>query len=312
MLRALTVLVLVSSVAHAGPPTAPVVGGTPAPEGRWPDVVAVVGAAGTCTGTLIADDVVLTAGHCIDLEPTEIITNTVDAGHPYPGVHIAVKWARAYPSWWDRYDIGVLMLEHAAWPAPRTIASACHANRALADGALLHVVGFGLTTPDASDDNTRLHEATLPVIDPFCEGAPGCNAAVAPKGEIAAGGRGVDSCFGDSGGPALLDTPDGPVLVGVVSRGLAVPGQPCGNGGIYARVDKVVAWIQQVTNRTLRRTTCDGRADAAGAIVDEPEDIGGCAAGGRSGAAMMLLIVALARRRRARACYNSPPWPRSR
>lgn len=294
MSRTLACLCLLSSLA-AAQPAPPIVGGTKVPYGAWPDVVAVKGLSGTCTGTLIAPDVVLTAGHCIEIEPIEIVAETTDYGHDYPGQHIPVKWSRAYPSWSERYDVGVIMLEHAARTRPRTVASACHANTRLAAGAPVRIVGFGLTTPDASDDNTELHEATVPVLDAFCEAMPGCLAAVAPRGEFAAGGRGTDTCFGDSGGPALIDAEDGPVLVGVVSRGLAVAGTPCGNGGIYVRADKVVSWIQRVTGRTLRRTTCEGRADDPGA--EDPES-GGCAARGGGGLGAGLALLALRRRRR--------------
>ena len=50
---------------------------------------------GTCTGTLIAPDVVLTAGRCVELAPTEVILNTRD--YVVGGDRIPVKWARAYP-----------------------------------------------------------------------------------------------------------------------------------------------------------------------------------------------------------------------
>ena len=301
MLRTLSILTLLGSSALALASPAPIVGGDKVASGRWPDVVAVIGHAGVCTGTLIAPDVVLTAGHCIEIEPYKVITHTTDHAHPYRGDHIRVKWSRAYPNWRERYDVGVIMLDHIARPRVRTVASACHANVRLAAGAPVHVVGFGLTTPGASDRNTEMYEATMGVIDPFCEHAPGCEPSIAPKGEFAAGGRGVDTCFGDSGGPALIDTADGPVLVGVVSRGLAVPGAPCGNGGIYVRADKVVAWIQSVTRRKLARTTC------AGGPADDPEaaelDEAGCAAGGGGGLGVGLagaFVAMRPRRRRAR------------
>jgi len=255
---------------------APIVGGSKVPAGRWDDVVAVIGATGRCSGTLIAPDVVLTAGHCIEIEPVEVITTTTDLARP-GGDHIPVKWARAYPDWPHRYDIGVLMLEHVARPRPRPIAAACHTNARLLAGAPLTIVGFGLVTPAGTDDNTRLHEATVPVLDPLCEQDPGCEPAVRPNGELTAGGRGSDSCFGDSGGPAFLDTAAGPALVGVVSRGLALPGAPCGNGGVYVRADKIVAWAQSVTERRFARTTCEGERDERG---DDPggvaDDGGGC------------------------------------
>ena len=124
----------------------------------------------------------------------------------------------------------------------------------------------------------------------------GCGAGAAPRGEFAAGGRGTDSCFGDSGGPALLDTADGPVLVGVVSRGLAVPGAPCSNGGIYVRADKVVPWVERVTGREIARTTCAGRTDAPG--EDPDVEAGGCSVGGAASLAVGFVLIGVRRRRR--------------
>lgn len=273
-------LVLASggSLRSATAQPAPIVGGTRVPDGTWNDVVAVVAHGGSCTGTLIAPDVVLTAGHCIDLEPYKVITNTSDFARP-GGDHIAVKWSLAYPDWAHRYDVGVLMLEHVARPSPRPIAAACHTNKRLLAGAPLTIVGYGLVTPSGTDENTRLHEAAVPVLDPLCVSDLGCEDAVRPNGEFTAGGRGTDSCFGDSGGPAFLETAAGPVLVGVVSRGLALPGQPCGNGGVYVRADKVVSWAQSVTQRRFSRTTCSGELDDRGDSpgVDDDDD-GGCSA----------------------------------
>src|SRR5690606_7126216 len=123
------------------------------------------------------------------------VTDTIDYAEPLLGERIPVAWARAYPRWEERYDVGVLVLERIARPRVRPIATACLANERLAQGAPLTVVGFGLVTPTGTDDNTRLHEAVVPVLDPFCESAPGCEPAVRPKGELAAGGRGVDACF---------------------------------------------------------------------------------------------------------------------
>jgi uncharacterized protein (TIGR03382 family) len=290
MSRTAILLCLFSSSLAAAEP-APIVGGTQVPAGRWPDVVAVLGEDGACTGTLVAPDVVLTAGHCIEIHPTHVIADATD--YTSGGERIAVKSARAYPSWWERFDVGVLVLDHAAHPTPRAIASACLANARLRAAAPLRIVGFGLTTLNATGDNTVLREATIPVLDPFCTSDPTCLAAARPNGELIAGGRGTGSCLGDSGGPAFVDGPTGPALVGVVSRGLDVPGLPCGNGIVYVRADKIAAWIQSVTGRELTRTPCDSP-------VDDPEVTGdtGCNAGGPAGLGVALAFGVLRRRRR--------------
>jgi endonuclease G len=287
--------VFVSVSANAA---APVVGGHGATVGEWPDVALVVAPMALCTGTLVAPDVVLTAGHCIDTHPVEVVIGTVDYAKP-GGEVIAVTKAIAYPDWQHQYDVGVLVLAHAAKAKPRAIASAC----AVKDGAKLRVVGFGLTTASGTGDNSRLNEADVVVTDARCTSVDACNANIAPDAELAAGGHGTDSCFGDSGGPAFLATNAGPALVGVVSRGEGAAGAPCGGGGVYERADKVAAWIEQTTHRKLARTVCDNKADEEG----EASAGGGCSAGGElaGGTALLLLVGAL-------WVYNSAACRKSR
>lgn len=295
-----------STAAWASPAPPPIIGGTRVAPGAWPDVVAVLGREGACSGTLVAPDVVLTAGHCADIQPTFVIANTVDYTAEHAGEAIAVKSVRAYPRWEQQYDVAVIVLEHVAKAKPRAIATGCLANRMLGDRKPVTVIGFGLTSPRADDENTRLFQASVPILDGTCASDPSCAPAVAPNGEFTAGGRGTDSCFGDSGGPAMLDTKDGPVLTGVVSRGLALPGIPCGNGGVYVRADKVVAWIERTTQRKLVRVGCGGPADdpeIEGADGEGDGEDGGCDASGGSATLLvgMVMLASLRRRRGTRS-----------
>ncbi len=274
--------------AHAGP--APVVNGTSVPEGKWRDVVLVVGRQGLCTGTLIAPDVVLTAGHCIDIDLVEVRTDTVDYS-TVSGDRIPIKWARAYPHWEDRYDVGVIVLEHVARGRPRAIAATCHEREGIVEGATLHVVGFGVTSEN-DQANTEMREADVTVIDPTCTTDHQCQESIAPHGELIAGGR-SDACFGDSGGPLYLDTPGGPALVGVVSRGLAV-GPACGRATIYVRADKVVSWVRSVTGVQLERSSCDAPGPADGEHGDGEREVsmGGCSSTrGWGGVGLCLAVV---------------------
>ncbi len=285
-----------------------VVGGTPVKPGAWPDAVAVLSQDAACTGTLITPDVVLTAGHCVAAAPVVVVVDTVDFGRP-GGEPIRIKSALAYPDWEHTYDVGLVVLEHAAAVKPRAIAAACTARDALVAGAPVHLVGFGLTTRTGTGGNTRLHEADLPVIDPACTDDPACNPAVSPGGELTACGHGPDACFGDSGGPIYLDTAAGPALIGVVSRGSAMADRPCGDGGIYVRADKVVPWIQRVTGESIARTRCTGASDqddpaTSGTPEGELEVAsGGCAARGGAGGTLVIALgvitaASLYRRRR--------------
>ncbi len=300
ILRSSTLIsVLLVAHANAGTITAPVVGGKAAKLGDWPDVVAVLTADGSlCTGTLLGADLVLTAGHCIGGRPVEVIFNSVDLSRP-GGERRAVKWSKAYPNWESRYDVGVVMLENPVFVKQRAIAENCTTGKRnrLVAGTRVQVVGFGLTTATATDNNTKLNAATIEVIDGLCEHDESCKAAIAPGGEFVAGGHGADACFGDSGGPIYIGTAHGPALIGVVSRGLASWGEPCGDGGVFVRADRVAAWIEEVSGRVVDRVDCDLPADDdAGAGLEDgsgtgsgasetASDGGGCdAVGGASGA----------------------------
>ena len=291
MLKTLSCLLFLSlsAPAIAGTIATPVVGGTAVRPGEWPDVALVAAPTALCTGTLIAPDVVLTAGHCIGIHPEVVMLGTVDYGKP-GGEVIKVKSATAYPDWQHQYDVGVIVLDHAAAEQPQAVAGECSA-RGLVSGAAVRVVGFGLTTKSGTGENTKLNEGTMHVQDAACTDDPACQVNVAPDGEFTAGGMGTDSCFGDSGGPLFLDADHTPALIGVVSRGLAVPGTPCGNGGVYVRADKVIPWVEKVTGRKIARTTCGGKADDGG---DAPAELGGCSVGGEAlGGGVLLAVGAL-------------------
>ena len=77
--------------------------------------------------------------------------------------------------------------------------------------------------------------------------------------EFVAGNPVMDSCQGDSGGPAYIESSTGEWLVaGVTSRGVWEPNDPngdtpCGDGGIYTRLDKQHwEWIKRATKSYLK------------------------------------------------------------
>ena len=311
---------------HIEVSAAPVIGGTAVPAGKWPDAVAVVGAQGSCTGTLIAEDIVLTAGHCAEAGLTQVIANTTNytAGG---GVRAQIASITAYPNWQTTFDVAVVKL---ATPitgvTPRAVGAGC-TFQGFSNNMMVHLVGFGLTDTAGQGNNSTLREATAPVTDPTCASGNGCSTGAAPAGEFIAGGNGTDSCFGDSGGPVYLDTPRGTMVIAAVSRGLDNSPTPCGGGGIYVRTDKVLQWIEQTAGKPVAKDSCAGGGTTPPPNPDEdgeeppqgggdpqnPDDetgngsyggdiTGGCASSGdrASGATMLLLGLALLRARRRR------------
>lgn len=277
-----------------------IVGGRDVPPGLWPDTVAVLGASGTCTGTLVAPDVVLTAGHCAGIRPTQIVADTIDYAKD-DGIRVAVAEIESYPSWQTSYDAAVLVLAQPIVEVePRRVGTACTFD-GFAERTAVQLVGFGATDTLGRMTNTRLKQAITEVTDPECTNVGGCKPDIAPGGEFVAGGTGdADSCFGDSGGPVYLDTPAGAVVIGAVSRGVDGAKTPCGGGGIYVRTDKLVTWIEETSGREIAKDHCDGTYDAGddGALDEDALEIGCSTTRGGSLGAVALALLGLRRRRR--------------
>src|SRR5688572_23240144 len=70
---------------------AEILGGTNVPAGKWTDVASVrEGGQGSCTGTLIAPTVVLTAGHCYSSAVDSVLVGTTSLAREAEGEVITV------------------------------------------------------------------------------------------------------------------------------------------------------------------------------------------------------------------------------
>jgi endonuclease G len=252
---------LVARAEDGGPSRAPVVidgqaeviGGTNAPAGKWPDAVAVLfGGQQGCTGTLIAPTVVITAGHCNDTQLTSVLVGTASLARPGDGETIAVHRRIEFPNSQTTEDITILVLAKASRFEPRKIASGW-ARFDVKNGARVQIVGYGAVNAQANQFKDELQEASTTITDADCVERPGCNASVSPGGELGAGGMGIDTCPGDSGGPLYLTTSYGDFLAGVTSRAYDDATVECRDGGIYARPDTVIDQLEQMAGVPLAR-----------------------------------------------------------
>ncbi|HYZ28625.1 MAG TPA: serine protease [Thermoleophilaceae bacterium] len=258
---------LVATLAFAAPAGA-VVGGQPVPEGQFPYVanVQVMGAFG-CTGTLIAPQWVLTAGHCgsatgslsqgLVASPVAWPARayTVALGSVYADGHGAERHDVAQVVVDSGYtvtngsgnDVTLMKLDTPSKIAPMRIA-AVGERASWQPGVLATIAGFGATSPDASQMPDRMQVAKVPITtDEYCARAYGGGSFDA-RTMVCAGypQGGTDTCDGDSGGPLLAPVKDGFRLAGATSfgSGCAQAGKP----GVYARVAEgpIREWLKGV------------------------------------------------------------------
>jgi secreted trypsin-like serine protease len=227
-------------------PTAPVIGGTAVPAGTWRDAAAILfdGSQG-CSGVLVAPTVVLTADHCVDPTLDAVLLGVHNLRRPSDGERIAVIAQHRAPS---AYDLAALVLARPSTIPPRRLATGWVADDVV-DGAPVTMVGFGAIDRDATEFVDELQQASSTITDVGCTRSAGCEATLRPAGELGAGGGGIDTCPGDSGGPLYLTGPHGAFLVGITSRGYDDSQYDCSEGGIYVRPDKaeLVAWVEAQT-----------------------------------------------------------------
>lgn len=260
---------LVPTLAHAQS-VAPVIGGATSPTGKWPDCLAVLfGGQQECTGVLIAPTLALTAGHCADPSLDQVLIGANRLSQPSQGETIDVMKQIEYPNSQSSIDITLLVLATPAKTAPRTIASGW-ARSDIANGAQVAIVGWGSTDANASQYPDAQQEAMTTITDPDCHSNNGCNQAARPAGELEAGGMGVDTCPGDSGGPLYLVTSYGTFLAGTTSRSFDNAQSYCKDGGIYERPDKIMDWIEQQSGVKLPR----GPEPSADTLEDESGQAG--------------------------------------
>ncbi|KAJ2853931.1 hypothetical protein J3B02_002915 [Coemansia erecta] len=216
----------------------------------------------TCTGSLIAPNVVLTAAHCVyaDKKIAYIPDNfRVKFTHKTPtaaDMLSAYKVSKVipYPNFSlseMNNDIAILILQKDVSTSEATPVK-LFAGDSGSDTPVT-AAGFGITDPnDSSSVATNLMEVDLHLgQEEYCKND---YANYQHKYLICTDGTaGIDTCLGDSGGP--LATPfensngSGSALIGITSFAPSSPSNPkglcakAGGSGYYTRVSTYISWI---------------------------------------------------------------------
>jgi secreted trypsin-like serine protease len=222
-LVAVAVALACAAPAAAAKPRAPlIVGGTAAPAGAWPSIAFLEGRysdpAGQehvydCTGSVVAPEWIITAGHCAfgnPGQPPEVmhailgVTNSQDPS----GQVVAIDRLVPDPAFDPTQDVEDLAMLHLAQPVttpPIRLATSAdfNAGRYVSDPNVPNAAGWGAVDQNGSQFTTALQQAYLEIWP-----ASQCSAAISgfdSSTQACAGTPGkAGACFGDSGGPLVM------------------------------------------------------------------------------------------------------------
>jgi secreted trypsin-like serine protease len=224
-----------SRAADGAQPAHEIVGGNPAPAGRFPWMVRL---SMGCGGALTAPGIVLTAGHCVTGSGRDdtigVIAGTTDleSGAAIKAHSVSVIRPRSFRHETRGDDWALIKLDRRL-DLPALALSRGGAE----DTGPMTILGWGQTSEGSPHQQTRLRYAHVPIVgdEPCAQAYRTVEVQLVRLEDICAGRRGVDTCQGDSGGPMVRETADHRfVQVGIVSYGLG-----CARGGypgVYTQV----------------------------------------------------------------------------
>jgi hypothetical protein len=198
---------------------------------------------GACTGTVVAQDVVLTAAHCVSGRKEVAIAYSEGGSHVLQRITARATHPEFAPGARVSIDIALVQLET---PLPQRFRplGMDRGEIAHAVGTSKRIAGFGLSRDGVEASAGTLRSARVSVLPRlFPRFLRLGTSPTATLGDIAI-------CTGDSGGPVLATGSEGKVVVGVVyGREKFGTATSCGAIAQAVRLAPQRDWIENVLKR---------------------------------------------------------------
>jgi secreted trypsin-like serine protease len=226
----------------------------------------------TCSGTLIAENIVLTAGHCIPGVVAGAVVFATDFTKADQSQIRTITGVALHPSFnpkekgqGDWSDIALFKFEGSI-PAGYKVAPILKDVSKLTKGLPVIFAGFGITSPAGGlsqdpDDSGVLRKADTVLTSATYEGNELLFNLTA---------NGVSTCQGDSGGPAYAKINGELTVIGVTSRG---ENARCDGVSISTSVAQHVKFIEDSIKDLMSQTPAEPVAPAQQDVAQvQPED----------------------------------------
>ncbi|RKG76970.1 peptidase S1 [Corallococcus sp. CA049B] len=259
--------------------TQEIVGGTATTIGANPWQVSLQSSGGShfCGGSVINDNWILTAQHCVNSggsisKPGRIVAGVTNRTTTTGGQVRTVSQVVVYPGYVDANygkDAALLKLSSpldlsgANVKAIPIVTAADEAAGVGGVGAVARVTGWGTLSSGSSSLPSTLQTVDVNIISNAAAQADYQGEETITADQLGAKASGKDSCQGDSGGPLTVLKGSTRVLAGIVSWGYGCADPAY--AGMYGRVSSFASWIdttvnapQQPTQTLLSQTNLSG------------------------------------------------------